>query len=187
MDELLAEEVISGNMTLDEALEECESAEKLLETVKARKAMRQALYSIMYFKKMLIDISGFSRQVDQMNIAMRIQKSIEAGEREYFRRMKSIAYSKDYTEMMKSDFDSLVKVMGGTYYFDKGVLTFPSSKVLDRRYGRYREIIDETIDRASERLTGFVEEHERLKGNAPIVLMAAFADCLDYLAKSLLS
>ena len=48
MDELLAEEVINGTITQDEALEECDDPEKLLGMIRVRKSMRYELRSAIF-------------------------------------------------------------------------------------------------------------------------------------------
>ena len=48
MDELLAEEVINGTITQDEALEECDDPEKLLGMIRVRKSMRYELRAAIF-------------------------------------------------------------------------------------------------------------------------------------------
>lgn len=172
-------------MTLDEALELCDNVEEFLETLRARKAMRQALLSVAYFKttwKCLVEAFHYDKQAD---IADRIADSLQESWNNYVQRLKKIAYTRDVTPLVMSDFKNLTKVMGGTYYFEKGVLQFPSPdyyKLINVNY-----IALKKGTKALEKGLESRDYYSLLEKNGFFVALAGLSDALDNLIAALLA
>lgn len=185
MDDQLVEEVLNKTMTLDEALELCDNVEEFLETLRARKAMRQALLSVAYFKMMWKSIDEILHCGDQMEIAMRIQNSLNESWHHYVQRLKKIAYTRDVTPLVMSDLKNLTKVLGGTYYFKEGLFCLPNPDT-----SNYRTAIDvasKSGKKALKKAEEAIDYSNLLKKNGFFVALAGLSDALDNLVAALLA
>lgn len=185
MDDQLVEEVINKTMTLDEALELCDNVEEFLETLRARKAMRQALLSVVYFKTMWKSIDEFLHYGEQLEIAMRIKNSLNESWKHYAQRLRKLAYTRNVTPLVMSDLKNLTKVLGGTYYFKEGLFYLPTPDT-----SNYRTAIDvasKSGKKALEKANRAIDYSNLLKKNGFFVVLAGLSDALDNLVAAFLA
>lgn len=173
MDELLAEEVINGTMTQDEALEECDDPEKLLKLIRVRKSMRYELRAAVYLAKAMNALPQaelYFKRMELMHQAINnYLKEFDEKQKYYSDRINENRESgmshEDATElinMIKSDTKALLEL-------------------------RKKQFIKEAqFDRIMNKLTEKFDKYQNMSiQNAYAGIFQGLAEIIDYLADNL--
>ena len=175
MDELLAEEVINGLITQDEALEECDDPEKLLKTIRVRKSMRYELRSAVYLAKTMKSVTKADETIKLMGV---VHEQIN----NYLQNFENLA--NDYGERIKTlmqnpshESAEELKKLPGMIKSDAELL-----KQVTNKFNAVRQKFDNDMNKLTEKLNKYQNMSIQ---NAYAGIFQGLAEIIDYLADNL--
>ena len=175
MDELLAEEVINGLITQDEALEECDDPEKLLKTIRVRKSMRYELRSAVYLAKTMKSVAKADETIKLMGVVHEqinnYLQNFENLANDYGERIKTLMQNPSHESAEK------LKKLSGMIKSDAELL-----KQATNKFNAVRKKFDTDMNKLTEKL----DKYQNMSiQNAYAGIFQGLAEIIDYLADNL--